>query len=204
MKIFSVQIPRIVKSIAISTPLLFAPQALKAQQFEPVQDVFIKSQDNVQALEEEDSIFLSPEIKVGNDTIYPAMVVDLSENKLYHYDYDGCLRDVYPIASGKASTPTKPGLRIITHVEDYPYRKAGKSTKRRQNPNDYGPNVICLANIDMKTGKIIGCDGQFIHGTNKPSSIGKKVSKGCVRLDNDVIKMLAEYVSPDQYVLVRE
>jgi lipoprotein-anchoring transpeptidase ErfK/SrfK len=37
-----------------------------------------------------------------------------------------------------------------------------------------------------------GGDGQVgIHGTNDPSSIGRPVSHGCVRVANDVITRLA-------------
>lgn len=203
MKVLNVQIPRLVKTLAVTAPLLLATPLMKAQQFETTQDVFVKTSD-IKDSEIADSLFLSPEVIVAGEPVYPAVVVDLSENRLYHYDYDGCLKDVHSIASGKRSTPTKPGLRVITNIEEYPYKSAGKATKRRKNPNDYGPFVICLANVDMKTGKIIGSDGQFLHGTNNPSSIGKNVSKGCVRVNNEVIEELAKYLDINQYVLIKE
>ena len=118
--------------------------------------------------------------------------------------FRGYLDDVYPIASGKSSTPTKPALKVITGIEEYDYKSAPKSTKRYKNPKDYGTHLLNLSIVDPKTGKIIGSDGQFIHGTFKPECIGKKVSKGCIRVNNDVIDMLAENLEIGQYVLIRE
>lgn len=205
MKIFKIQMSNFVKGLMIASPLILASQALNARS-NLQQDVFVKS--NTTTINKEflipDSMELSPVVEVAGDTIYPAVVVDLSENKLYHYGFDGYIKNVYPVAVGKKTTPTKPGLRVITDVEDYPYKKAGKNTKRRRAPQDYGPHVITLANIDLKTGLITGSDGQFLHGTSNPNSIGKNVSKGCVRVSNEVIKELAKQLYKDQYVLIRE
>ena len=204
MKVLKVQqIPKFIKSLAIATPLLLSTPTLKAQAYEQKQDYFEKSQATL-ITEVPDSMLESPELQVGEEYIYPAVVIDLSEGKLYHYDLDGYLYDAYPIASGKKSTPTKPGLRIVTGIEEYPYKSAPKTTKRNKNPKDYGPYVITLANIDMQTGQVTGSDGQFIHGTNNPKSIGKKASKGCVRLSNDDVTELVKHLFKEQYVLVRE
>lgn len=202
MKIAKVQIPRIVKSLAITAPLLLTTPALKAQE-NNTQDCFIKSNTTC-ITETPDSMLESKSLKVGDDYVYPAVVIDLSEGKLYHYDLECYLVDSYKVATGKKSTPTKTGLRRITHIEDYPYKSAPRTTKRYKNPDDYGPHVICLETIDIKTGKSIGTDGQFIHGTNQPNSIGKKASKGCVRLNNEDIEKLIENVYKEQYVLIRE
>ena len=204
MKIINnIHIPKVVKAMAVATPLLLMSPALKAQQYGLQTDVFEKT-NYTTTFDAPDSMQFSPEVKVANDIIYPALVVDLSENKLYHYNYEGYLYDVYPVASGKESTPTKPALKIITGIEEYPYKKAPKSTKRYKNPNDYGTHLLNLSEVDPITGKIIGSNGQFIHGTFKPNSIGKKASKGCIRVHNDVIDMLAEYLEKGQYVLIKE
>jgi lipoprotein-anchoring transpeptidase ErfK/SrfK len=40
-----------------------------------------------------------------------------------------------------------------------------------------------------------GGDGQVgMHGTNAPSSIGRPVSNGCIRLPNDVIRKVRAYL----------
>lgn len=202
MKIAKVQIPTIVKSLVIATPLLLTTPVLKAQE-NNTRDCFVKTR-TTSIIETPDSMLESKPIKVADDYIYPAVVIDLSEGKLYHYDLEGYLIDSYNVATGKKSTPTKTGLRRITHIENYPYKSAPRITKRYKNPDDYGPHVICLETINMKTGESMGTDGQFIHGTNQPNSIGKKASKGCVRLRNEDVKKLIENVYNEQYVLIRE
>lgn len=203
MRILSIQAPRVIKSLAIAAPLLLASPIMKAHKFQAEQDVFVKTEacpcDSI-----DKEMLCSPVVEVANDTIYPAVVVDISEGKLYHYNLGAYLEDVYPIASGKKSTPTKPALKVITGIEKYPYKSAPKATKRYKNPNDYGTYLLNLSNIDLATGKITGSDGQFIHGAFNPESIGKKVTKGCVRVNNDVIEILADRLSVGQYVLIRE
>ena len=204
MKVTRVQqIPNLVKSVAVVAPLMFASVSMNAKNMPPERDVFVKSQ-KTELVEVPDSMLNSPEVAVGDDVIYPAVVVDLSEGLLYHYDLEGYLYDAYPIAQGKSTTPTKPGLRVVTGIEKYPYSTANKSTKRSKNPGAYGPYTVCLANVDTKTGKITGSDGQFIHGTNQPNTIGKKLSKGCVRLENEQVSKLVENLYKEQYVLIRE
>ena len=57
---------------------------------------------------------------------------------------------------------------------------------------------------DEETGKITGSNGEFIHGTDKPDSVGKSQSKGCVRLNNADVENLAEWLMVGQYVLIKE
>ncbi len=205
MQIKSIQIPKIMKNLAVVTPLLLATQTIKPQKIEGLQqDVFVRTEAVKDELKVADSMLMSPELIVAGEAIYPAVVVDLSEGRLYHYDFDTCLNDVYPIASGKKSTPTKPALKVINSIEKYPYTEAPKTTKRFRNPDDYGTYLLNLSKIDPETGLVVGNDGQFIHGTFEPESIGKRVSKGCIRVHNDVIETLANSLKSGQYVLIRE
>lgn len=130
------------------------------------------------------------------------IVVELSTNKLYKYDENGKAIAVYPIASGKASSPTHTGVRVVTHVETYPYKTAPKQTKRRKNPKAYGPKIICLNILNPKTGKQSPI-GEFIHGNNNPESIGEYASMGCMRMDNETIKQLAKEVKRGDIVLIQ-
>lgn len=193
------------KNILLLTPLLLLSPKVSSIERMPGKDTFVKevnkfSDDNIQ----NDSIILSPAIKVANDTIYPAVVIDKSENMLYSYDLDTVLDSLFTVGLGKSTTPTKTGLRVITSIEDYPYTTAPKSTKRRKAPNDYGSKVICLETVDHATGKTVGSNGQFIHGTNKPDSIGKNQSLGCIRMNNDDVNYLADRLFVGQYVLIKE
>ena len=57
--------------------------------------------------------------------------------------------------------------------------------------------------IDPKTGKKWD-NGEYIHGNNKASSIGKYASKGCVRMDNEVIQILAKQVKNGDVVIMKK
>lgn len=195
-----VRIPNFIKTLAIATPLIAATPLAGALVRTPDVDTF--EQERVILIHETPEY--SPQIKAGNKSVYPAVVVDKSENQLYFYDLDGYLDTTFTVGLGKSTTPTHTGLRVITSIESYPYSSAPKSTKRHKTPFDYGDRVICLANVDQQTGEITGSDGEFIHGTNQPASVGKNHSKGCVRMLNEDVQKLAEWLSPGQYVFIKE
>ena len=73
---------------------------------------------------------------------------------------DGEPIKVYSIATGKVATPTEEGVRVVSHVESFPYLTAPRTTKRRKNPRSYGPKIIVL-----DKGKIqqIGTHIQLVH-----------------------------------------
>lgn len=143
----------------------------------------------------------NPSITVAGEEKFASIVVDTKNNLLYKYNENGKAETVYSVATGKKYTPTRKGIRMIDHVEDYPYKKA-YGTKRKKNPKNYGPNVIYLVSIDTKTGEVTGSNGQFIHGNNNEKSLGTNASLGCVRMDNEVIKELSQKVEEKTYVLI--
>ena len=92
---------------------------------------------------------------------------------------------------------------MVSHVEKYPYLTAPRSTKRRRNPSSFGPNIIILDNVDVYTGEK-SMTGQFIHGNNDSTSIGKRVSNGCIRMSNKVITYLSKLVKRGDLVLIKK
>ncbi len=130
-------------------------------------------------------------------------VVSLSNNVLYYYDNTGKPVKAYSVATGKPSTPTYPGVRMVSHVETYPYSSAPRSTKRRRNPKSYGSHIIILDKVDVNTGEK-SMTGQFIHGNNDSTSIGKCVSKGCIRMSNKVIDFLSTVVKRGDLVIIKK
>ena len=143
----------------------------------------------------------SPVVFVVDEARKAKIVVKLSTNVLYKYDDNGQPEIAYRIASGKKSTPTDTGISIVSHVETYPYKSASPKTKRYKNPSDYGPKAIILEKLNPHTGKK-SPTGEFIHGNNNKNSIGKYASKGCMRMDNQVIKILANQVQRGDLVLI--
>jgi len=87
---------------------------------------------------------------------------------------------VYKIAVGKASTPTPKGTFKIINRAINPGGPFGSRWLGLNAPNgDYG-----------------------IHGTNNPSSIGKNVSNGCVRMYNKDVIELSNIVSINTVVKI--
>ncbi len=190
-------------SMLAITPLLY-PSVLRAQADE---DSFVKTELTSEILPKGTSDMQilkaapNPEVNIMGNLTNALIVVDLSKNVLYKYDENGIPEMAYSIASGKTSTPTKTGLRVVSHVETYPYKSAPEGTKRRRRPNDYGPKIIILNKIDSSTGEISQI-GEFIHGNNNPSSIGKYASHGCMRMDNQAIKDLSLQVQRGDIVKI--
>ena len=91
--------------------------------------------------------------------------VNISGKELILYQ-DGSPRKSYPVGIGKMLTPTPTGIyNIISKV-----------------PNPGGPFGIMWMGLSKPH--------YGIHGTNNPSSIGKVVSHGCIRMYNqDVLEL---------------
>ena len=148
----------------------------------------------------------SPSVVVQGKMKRAKIVVDLSKNVLYHYGDNGEPLKAYLIASGRRTgyepTPTHKGLRVVSHKETYPYRTAPPHTKRYKHPKDYGPMVIILDRMDPQTGETSRI-GEFIHGNRDASLLGRYVSHGCMRMDNDVIRYLAPLMKRGDLVLIK-
>lgn len=90
------------------------------------------------------------------------------------------LRKSYPVAIGKPSSPTPLGSFTIIN--------------KAVNPGGpYGTRWLGLSKPHIG-----------IHGTNDPSSIGKAVSKGCIRMNNKDIEEIFPLVGVGTAVSILE
>ena len=95
------------------------------------------------------------------------------------------------IALGTATTPTPRGRYFVTDLI-------------RSSDPFYGPYALGLSAYSPVLTSYAGGDGQLgIHGTNQPGSIGRRVSAGCIRVDNRVIRRLARIVPLGTPVTIR-
>ncbi|WP_419181282.1 L,D-transpeptidase [Fictibacillus nanhaiensis] len=92
---------------------------------------------------------------------------------------DGKVIKRYPIGVGKMLTPTPTGTYTIIN-------KA---------PNPGGPFGVMWMGLSRPH--------YGIHGTDTPSSIGKNVSKGCVRMHNNHVLELSQLVPIGTKVVIR-
>jgi lipoprotein-anchoring transpeptidase ErfK/SrfK len=86
---------------------------------------------------------------------------------------------VYAVAIGKTSTPTPKGDYTVVNKIESPYKEA------------YGSRWIGLSVPNIG-----------IHGTNDPSSIGLHASNGCIRMRNEDIEELFEFVQIGMKVFI--
>ena len=114
------------------------------------------------------------------------IVVELGAHRLTAYQGTEVLLSE-PVALGTSAAPTPGGLFYITELVE-PLDQAG-----RYNPGGpYGPYAYGLSGYSEVLFDFAGGDGQFgIHGTNDPSSLGRDVSHGCIRMSNAGITRLA-------------
>ena len=184
--------------------LAYTPSLVAQVNQNSVQDSFVTSTIPPEGTYDKKLLTNAPKpfIKIMDENKTARIVVDLSKNILYKYDVQGKPEAAYLIASGKKSTPTHTGVRIVTHKDTFPYRGAPRGSKRRRNPRAYGPKIICLNILDPKTGEQRST-GEFIHGTNNPEALGEYVSHGCMRMDNDVIQDLALEVKQGDIVIIK-
>jgi len=84
---------------------------------------------------------------------------------------NGQVKKIYPVATGKDSTPSPTGsFHIVVRVVDPTYYHEGKVIA----PGPSNPLGDRWMGLDRK--------GYGIHGTNAPQSIGKSASHGCIRM----------------------
>lgn len=199
------KIPSIIKTISIGCMISALPISTNRAfaQTEEIDD-FIVVTAPPEGTSEKDVLAGAPQpnVKIKGQMKTAKFVVDLSKNVLYKYNIQGKPEIAYMIASGKPSTPTSKGVRVVTHTETYPYKTAPAHTKRRRNPSAYGPKIILLNKLDPNTGEISDI-GEFIHGNNNFDSLGRYVSHGCMRMDNEVIKQLAAETKRGDIVIIK-
>jgi lipoprotein-anchoring transpeptidase ErfK/SrfK len=90
----------------------------------------------------------------------------------------------FPVGVGRPSAPTPTGAFYLTELLQAP------------NPHGaYGPYAYGTSAFSDTFSEFEGGPGQIgVHGTNDPSSIGRNVSHGCIRLRNSDMSTLAGVV----------
>jgi hypothetical protein len=98
------------------------------------------------------------------------------------------------VATGEGGTPTPAGRFYFTELVKPP------------NPNGgYGAYAFGLSGFSPTLRTFAGGPGQLaVHGTNKASALGGRVSHGCVRVSNDDITWMAKNLAIGTPVVVKE
>ena len=123
------------------------------------------------------------------------LVLNTKKNTMgYYMNYK--LVKTFKIASGKSTTPTPTGkTKIVNKIKNRPYYTSGIPGGSPNNP--LGDRWLGLP-LAGTTGNTYA-----IHGNNNPSSIGKHISAGCVRMYNDEIRWLFDQVPIGTDVIIK-
>jgi L,D-transpeptidase ErfK/SrfK len=120
--------------------------------------------------------------EIGAGEASRKLVISIPDRKIVLIENGQVVR-AFPVAVGKASTPTPTGrFNIASQVID---------------PTWYGPKQVIPPGPRNPVGTRwigIGYKGYGIHGTNQPRSIGKAASHGCVRMRNQDVEQLFDLV----------
>lgn len=110
--------------------------------------------------------------------------VDLSDRTVTVWENDEVVLQT-TVAVGRDSAPTPEGSFYIRDIIDWTPESV------------YGPRVLALSSFSEVIDQINGGDAVVaIHGTNAPWDLGKAVSLGCIRLENEMVLALADLVGP--------
>ncbi|WP_066060740.1 L,D-transpeptidase [Neobacillus soli] len=142
------------------------------------------------------AFFLSPLWPLGPNPLpgHPFVIVNKSNNELAFIN-ENKVQTVVSVGTGKTQELTPEGLFTITVKAKDPYfRKGNIPGGDRANP--LGARWIGFDALETD-GRTYG-----IHGTNQPASIGKYVSQGCIRTQNEVVTSLFPLIPLGTKVLV--
>ncbi|HAQ08564.1 MAG TPA: L,D-transpeptidase [Bacillus bacterium] len=124
----------------------------------------------------------------------PFIIVNKQTNEVALIN-DNRVQTIVSAATGKTEDLTPEGLFTITVKAPDPYYR--KKDIPGGNPdNPLGTRWIGFDAKDTD-GRTYG-----IHGTNDPASIGKKVSQGCIRIQNEAVESLYDYIPLGTKILV--
>jgi lipoprotein-anchoring transpeptidase ErfK/SrfK len=124
----------------------------------------------------------------------PFLIVNKATNEVAFIN-ENRVQTVVSAATGKTEELTPEGLFTVTVKAKNPYD--GKSNINGGDPeNPLGTRWVGF-DANETDGRMYG-----LHGTNNPNSIGKYVSQGCVRLQNEAIESLYDFIPIGTKVLV--
>ena len=137
------------------------------------------------------------EIVLPTDHLLPdapaeGIVINVAEQRLYWFRGED---DVvtHPIGTGRVGYTTPRGTTKIVRKKEHPTWTPGASAHR----DDPTLPVVVKAGPENPLGDhalYLGWPSYLIHGTNEPDGVGRRVSRGCIRLYPEDILSLFEQV----------
>ena len=121
------------------------------------------------------------------------IIVNLAELRLYHFETPETAPSVHTIGIGRDGFATPLGPTTVTRKQADPIWYPTEATRADR------PDLPAMvpAGPDNPLGRhalYLGFPTYLIHGTNKPYGVGRRVSRGCIRMYPDVVADLFERV----------
>lgn len=137
-------------------------------------------------------------------TTHNGIVINLADMRLFYYPGNGTVH-TFPVAVGKRGWSTPRVRTSVVAKHRNPTwtppksirREAARKGRRLRKVYPAGPNNP-LGTRALR----LGISGYLIHGTNKPWSIGKRVSHGCIRMRRTDVETLYSLVSVNTSVRI--
>lgn len=120
------------------------------------------------------------------------LLVDKSENVLFLKDGQTILKK-YTVSTGKDNSTPVGVFKVTDRLKNPTWYTKGKVIPYGSAGHEIGTRWI---GINRK--------GYGIHGTVEPEKLGQSVSAGCVRMRNEEVEELFNYVSRDTRVTIVE
>jgi L,D-transpeptidase ErfK/SrfK len=129
------------------------------------------------------------------------IVINLADQRLYYYSPDSVLRFTAPVGIGGMDGETPTGQTKVVNKRVNPTWYPTPSIRKR---HPEMPAVV-PPGPDNPLGTLalyLGWPTYLIHGTNRPLSIGRRLTSGCIRLYPKDIKTLFSLVKEGTPVMV--
>lgn len=139
------------------------------------------------------TVLTIPALHVLPDAPHRGVVINLAQSRLYYFPAGGGRVETHPIAIGFIGKNTPVGVTRVVSKEANPTWHPPPSIRREE------PELAAAVppGPDNPLGAFamhLGWANYLVHGTNKPDSIGRTVSHGCIRLYPEDIDRLFHQV----------
>ncbi len=155
------------------------------------------------------NINLSPvrrELVAFNENVAPGtIIVDNSDRRLYHVLGNGVAMQ-YGVSVGREGFIWT-GTNTVSRKAEWPTWNPPEEMRVREARKGHILPVTMKGGIENPLGAramYLGSTIYRIHGTNQPSSIGKAMSSGCIRMANEDVEHLYANVTIGTKVIVRD
>ncbi len=145
-----------------------------------------------------------PTMHLIPDAPREGLVINLADMRMYSFVGDANNPKSFPIGVGREGLSTPMGKTTITHKKDGPtwrptprMRKEDPKLPAEVPPGEDNP----LGTHAM----YLGWPSYLIHGTNKPYSLGRRASSGCIRMyPEDIIKAFDQFPVGTKINVIRQ